>query len=546
MKSKVEEVSPIFKSFIDLEDNHRMIFSAKFGAGKTYFLKSFFKDHSASYEAVFLYPVNYQVSANEDIFELVKFDLLRSLLLKMPPKEEISSDDKPIKEKLGNHAKNILNKMLLKLSKLTRGVTFNIGAFNLEISQMINNIIELSEKDPKEQNAEPTPEEELIASFLEEIEDRQKLYEDTAITRFIKDATKRIKKEGNKKLVLVIDDFDRIDPEHIFRLLNIFSAHLEDHDDDLMSERDINSEEEKKLADRYGFDRVIFVCDIDNIQSIFHHKYGLETDFNGYIDKFYSKAIFEFSNQNTIKNKLNSVLKRFYEANKAINIDISYMKKTAGGGESVSVDKFFNLLREFLSSFLERAITDKVINFRDIERLYGSKLLQEGRSWNDYLYFIDIDNKNGLFVLPEIVLFEFLIIVFGNTAAIIKYLDKPSNENNIDPVHQIFIDKKALFKNILFLACYRGKMRKASDKDLLNHNNLDLLNQALRQVFYYRNFSTENTAKNVPSSLEALCTHIFNGSYLRPIVTAINNNRLIPIGGFVTSLDVLSEANLLN
>jgi hypothetical protein len=80
----------LFKSFIDLEDNHRMIFSAKFGAGKTYFLKSFFKEYSASYEAVFLYPVNYQVSANEDIFELVKFDLLRSLL-KILPKRKFSA-----------------------------------------------------------------------------------------------------------------------------------------------------------------------------------------------------------------------------------------------------------------------------------------------------------------------------------------------------------------------------------------------------------------------------------------------------------------------
>jgi hypothetical protein len=221
------------------------------------------------------------------------------------------------------------------------------------------------------------------------------------------------------------------------------------------------------------------------------------------------------------------------------------MKNTAGGGESVCEDKFFDLLREFLSSFLERAITDKIINFRDIERLYGSKLLQEGRSLKDYLYLIDIENKHGLFALPEIVLFEFLIIVFGNTAAIIKYLDKPSNQNEIDLVHQIFINNKALFKNILLLPCYQGKINKPSDKDLLSYNNFDLLNQELQQNFYYRNFSTENTAKDVPSNLQLLCTHVFNGSYLRPIVTAINNNRLIPIGGFVTSLEVLSEANLL-
>ena len=75
----------LFKSFIDLEDNHRMIFSAKFGAGKTYFLKSFFKKDLDSYEAVFLYPVNYQVCANEDIFEFVlhenKLDPTKTLFI---------------------------------------------------------------------------------------------------------------------------------------------------------------------------------------------------------------------------------------------------------------------------------------------------------------------------------------------------------------------------------------------------------------------------------------------------------------------------------
>jgi predicted NACHT family NTPase len=65
----------LFKSSIDLEDNHRIIFSAKFGAGKTYFLKKFFQKYSDDYEPIFLYPVNYQVSANEDIFELVEVSL---------------------------------------------------------------------------------------------------------------------------------------------------------------------------------------------------------------------------------------------------------------------------------------------------------------------------------------------------------------------------------------------------------------------------------------------------------------------------------------
>ena len=554
MKSKVEEVSPIFKSFIDLEDNHRMIFSAKFGAGKTYFLKKFFHKYSDDYEPIFLYPVNYQVSANEDIFELVKFDLLRNLLLKMPPKEEPSSDDKSVMKKingLGDNAKNILNKLLEFTSKVTRGVSVNIGfslgleaSLDLEISQIINNFIELSEKDPKEQNTEPTAEEELIASFLEDIEDRQKLYEDTAITRFIKNATERIKeKNKEKKLVLVIDDFDRIDPEHIFRLLNIFSAHL--NDDYLANERDINPQEEEKLADRYGFDRVIFVCDIDNIQSIFHHKYGLETDFNGYIDKFYSKAIFEFSNQDTIENKLNSVLERFYEANENINIDILSDQMVGEKMEKhAKLGTVFDLMKVFLHAFLKRAIADKVINFRDVERLYGSKLLQKNRSLEDYLYLINIDNKNGLFALPEIVLFEFLIIVFGNTAAVIKYLDKPFDKNHIDPVYKIFLDNQSLLKNILFFVHCRERITKTSDKNHVIPNSC--INISLQEKVSYKSLLNNHSYRE-STFFQIISFTTVNEIYLRPIVHQLNveDGGSMLIGGFATSLEVLSEANLL-
>ena len=147
--------------------------------------------------------------------------------------------------------------------------------------------------------------------------------------------------------------------------------------------------------------------------------------------------------------------------------------------------------------------------------------------------------------MPEIVLFEFLIIVFGNTAAIIKYLDKPSSENTLDPVHQIFIDQKDLFKSILFLASCQGNIRRAFDKNPLSYNNGELSNQEIQQGFYYRNFYTENAVKDLPSKLTLRCTSPGNDQYLRPIVTS-NSNKLILIGAFTTSLEVLSEANLLN
>ena len=64
-----------FKKF--LESSPRVIFSAKFGDGKTQFLKEVaqseeFKD----YQFFTIYPVNYVVAENADIFEYVKRDIL--------------------------------------------------------------------------------------------------------------------------------------------------------------------------------------------------------------------------------------------------------------------------------------------------------------------------------------------------------------------------------------------------------------------------------------------------------------------------------------
>lgn len=62
--------------------NHpRTIFSAGFGEGKTFFLKRF-QETSQDFVFVTLYPVNYQVASNQDIFDLVKRDILFQLFTK--------------------------------------------------------------------------------------------------------------------------------------------------------------------------------------------------------------------------------------------------------------------------------------------------------------------------------------------------------------------------------------------------------------------------------------------------------------------------------
>lgn len=81
---KDDEMIPIdlhlnyFKQYLDA--NSRCILSAKFGNGKSYFINQFIEKYSDEYLFVPIYPVNYQVMDNKDIFELIKRDILIRLL----------------------------------------------------------------------------------------------------------------------------------------------------------------------------------------------------------------------------------------------------------------------------------------------------------------------------------------------------------------------------------------------------------------------------------------------------------------------------------
>ena len=67
-----------FKQYLDA--NSRCILSAKFGNGKSYFINKFIEKYSDEYLFIPIYPVNYQVMDNKDIFELIKRDILIRLL----------------------------------------------------------------------------------------------------------------------------------------------------------------------------------------------------------------------------------------------------------------------------------------------------------------------------------------------------------------------------------------------------------------------------------------------------------------------------------
>lgn len=61
--------------------NSRTFLASKFGDGKSYFLDQFKDKNKNDFVFITLYPVNYQVASNEDIFNLIKRDILFQLMV---------------------------------------------------------------------------------------------------------------------------------------------------------------------------------------------------------------------------------------------------------------------------------------------------------------------------------------------------------------------------------------------------------------------------------------------------------------------------------
>lgn len=283
----IEIESNRFLKHLEIKDNSRIIFSGIFGIGKTYFLNNFFKSKPQEYETIRINPVNYIVSQNSDIFELIKFDIAFQLFSKDLNFEKFEIDTEIAGEYfLLNHYKEIIQLLISNLSKIDR----RIGAVVTSINQL-NEKIEKYKKDVE------INEQKELEDFLKVFANKNGTYrEENSITELLNKLITSLKQNNpKKKTVLIIDDLDRIDPEHIFRILNIFSAHLDYYD---------NVGENK-----FGFDKIVLVCDIGNIRGIFHSKYGSNIDFSGYIDKFYTHDIFEYNFTKIISQNLGKFLK---------------------------------------------------------------------------------------------------------------------------------------------------------------------------------------------------------------------------------------------
>lgn len=281
-KEKVDLLIPItepltqFSQHLNEKGNHRILFSSPFGTGKTTFLKEFFKGKEEKYKVFHLYPVNYQVADNKDIFELLKFDILTELIPSIDftaPEYDLTDMLLASQYFLMNNGANLALDILKGIPKL--GKTVN------SFEKIIKFCSDLHESFKQPENDKFS----ILDVYAQGIESKEgSIYEMDSISHFISEEIQKLTDEGDgeKESVLIIDDLDRVDPRHIFRLLNVFSAHFD---------------QDYPINNKFGFSKIIMVCDIENIEIIYRKMYGEEVDFSGYIDKFRSIETFYLQNE---------------------------------------------------------------------------------------------------------------------------------------------------------------------------------------------------------------------------------------------------------
>ena len=211
--------------FNHMKANPRTVLSSKFGDGKSFFLEKFKKnkDVMEHFAILSIYPVNYQVASNEDIFKLIKRDILYQLMLnEMISNNVIIPRDIVLWFYLQNNKYSLVADLMEHLS--------SIGIANENISPIITSIKSIKLfKDVKQKVddfAHKYSEEHLLDDFLKSA-DSKTIYEEDVITAIIKRAIKDYKNRTHKEVVLIVEDLDRIDPAHLFRILNVFSAHMD-------------------------------------------------------------------------------------------------------------------------------------------------------------------------------------------------------------------------------------------------------------------------------------------------------------------------------
>ena len=180
----------------------------------------------------------------------------------------------------------------------------------------------------------------------------------------------------------------------MFRLLNVFAAHV-----------DFDKEEDNK----FGFEKVVFVLDIKNVHNIFQNRYGQNVNFSGYIDKFYSKTVFEFNIQEEIVESLRALFESITTGPHSV-ADFSYWR---------------NAITSEVVFLVRALIRSQALNLRSLLKLNGLMYSEIGRKITlSTKTSRDVESSKQL-NFPLII--EFLRFLFGSTEGLETGLIKLKN-----------------------------------------------------------------------------------------------------------------------
>lgn len=350
-----------FKKHLESDINERILFSGKFGKGKTTFLQYFFDNKEKpetdqKYFTIHISPVNYAVATNEDIFKLIKFDIILEFLRKGIEFEESDFD---FMDTLPLFIRQNPEKIIGKLLSF-------IPVVGKEVDEVFKKGKKLYEEVKKHNSGiNDKGEANQLEKYIETIETAEgSIYENDFITKIIEKAISKLESQ-DKKTILIIDDLDRLDPDHIFRILNVFASQFDNY-------------KNTQKSNKFNLSKIVIVCDLDNIRNIYKNRYGADVDFVGYVNKFYSTEPFYFNNYE----QLNEIVRR-----ELINIkltgdrlDINLINYIAQIKSSIGI---YELISNFL--FFDFLSLRSLLNYSKQRKfeLYKTYQIGEGHVEND-------------------------------------------------------------------------------------------------------------------------------------------------------------------
>lgn len=454
-----------FKNHINEEINQSILFSAPFGAGKSTFLNEFFKENE-EFISIKLNPINYSVSANEDVFELIKFDIVFELLSKYQSilkleefKPKLIDAIIPFFNSHPKHGINFLSSILSFESKIGKPLAGLITQLFKTKEELDGFIKEIS-----------IDESNVLFNYLKgRASQIGSAYENDSITQLIYGLIQTIKEEEKKEIILLIDDLDRLDPDHTFRLFNIFSAH--------------NQEALGEQENKFGFDKLIFVCDLNNIKNIFKYRYGSNVDFKGYINKFYSTEPFEFNIREVIKTDIENIIS--FLLSRLDSHAFGYFLET----------KSYKIALKTITLDL---VQESLLHLRDMLHIQPITFIKPS---NDF--------KNIINCEPTRILFRILFSFYGSWSkvdSVLKYLSKKSprfvipeeipNPNNKEmdilgfAIHALISLDSNLFINDDYIFDYKEKRYTIKIKWINDRSKISLLK--INEISLKENFSKNN------------------------------------------------------